>query len=70
MLGPINVSVNANSVSLINEVPVCSLSGYIDNQGVPSVNVAIQDKEKYLANQDVCDTDEKEFKSYLFSMIK
>ena len=56
-------SINVNGYSRVNEndKPYVYFSASIDKNGTTSVNYSIQDKEIFNANQDLFETDRKEF---------
>ena len=56
-------SINVNGYSRVNEndKPYVYFSASIDKNGATSVNYSIQDKEIFNANQDLFETDRKEF---------
>ena len=56
-------TINISGYSRVNEnsKPYVYFSASIDKNGATSVNYSIQDKEIFNANQDLFETDRKEF---------
>ena len=63
-------TINISGYSQVNEnsKPYVYFSASIDKNGATSVNYSIQDKDAFNANQDLFETDRKEFEDEVMKL--
>ena len=63
-------TINVSGYSRVNESdkPYVYFSANIDKAGTTSINYSIQDKEIFNANQDLFETDRKEFEDEVMKL--